>query len=147
MVSEGGPLTIERGPLTTLIFYVLLASMGGLLAELSLQAHYEDATQIIPLVLLAGGLIVLIADRAAPRRWTRALVQLMMALLIVGGMLGMYFHFRGSREFQLEMDPQIAGTTLVWSVLRAKSPPTLSPGRLMQMGLLGLGYAYVRRTR
>lgn len=147
MVSEGGPRTIERGPLTTLIYYVLLASMSGLLAELSLQAHYEDATQIIPLVLLAGGLIVLIADRAAPRRCTRALVQLMMALLIVGGMLGMYFHFRGSREFQLEMDPQIAGTTLVWSVLRAKSPPTLSPGMLMQMGLLGLGYAYVRRTR
>jgi hypothetical protein len=58
----------------------------------------------------------------------------------------MVLHFQGSREFQLEMDPSMSGLDLVWHVLRAKSPPTLSPGTMVQMGILGLGYAYLRRT-
>ena len=63
------------------------------------------------------------------------------------GCSGMYFHYRGSREFQLEMDPSMSGTNLIWKVLQAKSPPTLSPGTMVQMGILGLGYAYLRKGR
>jgi hypothetical protein len=70
-----------------------------------------------------------------------------MALFIGAGLLGMFFHFQGSREFQLEMDPTMSGIDLVWHVLRAKSPPTLSPGTMVQMGILGLGYAYLRRSK
>ena len=47
----------------------------------------------------------------------------------------------------MEMDPQMRGTTLVWHVLRAKSPPTLAPGSMVQLGILGLGYAYLRRDK
>ena len=43
------------------------------------------------------------------------------------------------------MDPQMRATSLVWHVLRAKSPPTLAPGSMVQLGILGLGYAYLRR--
>ena len=68
------------------------------------------------------------------------IVQLMMVLFIAAGLLGMYFHYRGSREFQLEMDPAMGGMALIWKVLQAKSPPTLSPGTMVQMGILGLGY-------
>jgi hypothetical protein len=71
----------------------------------------------------------------------------MMILIVGAGLLGVYFHFNGSREFQLEMDPQMRGTSLVWHVLRAKSPPTLAPGSMMQLGILGLGYAYLRRVK
>jgi hypothetical protein len=70
-----------------------------------------------------------------------------MVLFIAAGLLGMYFHYQGSREFQIEMDPTMSGMNLMWHVLQAKSPPTLSPGTMVQMGILGLGYAYLRRTQ
>ena len=127
------------------ILAVLGLGMTGLLAELALIAHYEDAAQWIPIVLLAVGLAALAADLTLSTSWTQLVIQLTMVLMIGAGVLGMYFHFQGSREFQLEMDPQMRGTTLVWHVLRAKSPPTLAPGSMMQLGILGLGYAYLRR--
>jgi hypothetical protein len=142
-VAQDHRLTI----ISTVIFAVLMLGMAGLLAELALIAHYEDATQWIPLALLAAGLVVLVADRALARGWTQLLVQLAMVLVIAAGVLGVYFHFQGSREFQVEMDPQMRGTTLVWHVLRAKSPPTLAPGSMVQLGILGLGYAYLRRAK
>jgi hypothetical protein len=71
---------------------------------------------------------------------------LSMVMFIGAGLLGMFFHFQGSKEFQLEMDSSLSGFDLMWHVLRAKSPPTLSPGTMVQMGMLGLGYAYLRRT-
>jgi hypothetical protein len=127
------------------VLIVLLLGMAGTLAELTLIAHYEDLTQWIPIVLLAVGLAALAVDLAFARGWTQLLIQLTMVLVMGAGALGIYFHFHGSREFQLEMDPQMRGTTLVWHVLRAKSPPTLAPGSMVQLGILGLGYAYLRR--
>lgn len=128
------------------ILGVLMLGMSGLLAELALIAHYEDVTQWIPIALLAAGLVVVAADLVLARGWTQLLIQLTMVLVVAAGLLGIYFHFQGSREFQLEMDPQMRGTALIWHVLRAKSPPTLAPGSMIQLGVLGLGYAYLRRT-
>ena len=129
------------------ILLVLLLGMGGLLAELALIAHYEDVTQWVPLALLAAGLLVVVGDLFLARSWTQLLIQLTMVLVVAAGVLGIYFHFQGSREFQLEMDPEMRGTALVWHVLRAKSPPTLAPASMIQLGVLGLGYAYLRRTK
>lgn len=129
------------------ILGVLMLGMSGLLAELALIAHYEDVMQWIPIALLAAGLVVVAADLVLARGWTQLLIQLTMVLVVAAGLLGIYFHFQGSSEFQLEMDPQMRGTALIWHVLRAKSPPTLAPGAMIQLGVLGLGYAYLRRTK
>ena len=69
-----------------------------------------------------------------------------MVMVVAAGLLGIFLHFQGSKEFQLEMDPAMDGMDLMWHVLRAKSPPTLAPGSMVQIGILGLGYAYLRRT-
>ena len=98
------------------------------------------------IALLAPDSCCSLRSRSRPRV-DATLVQIMMVLMVAAGALGIYFHFHGSREFQLEMDPQMRGTTLVWHVLRAKSPPTLAPGSMMQLGILGLGYAYLRRNK
>ncbi|MBC7771771.1 MAG: hypothetical protein H7210_04685 [Pyrinomonadaceae bacterium] len=135
-------VTIRR-----VILGVLLLGVTGLLAELILIGHYEDVKQWIPLCMLATGVAAVALEIVHRRVWTLSLVRLTMALFICTGGLGMYYHFRGSREFQVEMDPSMSGTRLVWQVLRSKSPPTLSPGTLVQMGILGLGYAYLRRTK
>lgn len=143
------PVTHDQrlSTIRTVILAVLIFGIGGLLAELLLIAHYEDATQWVPLVLLAAGLVALAIDLVLARGWSQLLIQLTMVLVVAAGALGIYFHFHGSREFQLEMDPQMRGATLVWHVMRAKSPPTLAPGSMVQLGVLGLGYAYLRRTQ
>ena len=137
------PLTVIR----RVILGVLLLGMTGLLAELLLIGHYEDSPQFIPLILTGVGVVTLLVQLVYPRGWTLSLVTIVMALFIGAGVLGMYFHFHGSSEFQREMDPTMTGTTLLWHVLRAKSPPTLSPGTMIQMGILGLGYVYLLRPR
>jgi hypothetical protein len=129
-----------------LMLGVLLLGMTGLVTELTLLAHYEDAQQLIPLGLLGLGIVGVILDLILSRRWTRMVVQTLMALLILAGLLGVYLHYQGSREFQLEMDATMGGMDLMWHVLRAKSPPTLAPGSMVQLGLLGLGYTYLRRV-
>lgn len=129
------------------ILAVLLLGMIGLLAELLLLAHYEDLRQQIPLAVLVVGLVAVLVSVGVRRPWSQALLQLSMALFIAAGLTGMLLHFQGSREFQLEMDPSMGGVDLLWHVLRAKSPPTLSPGTMVQMGILGLGYAYLRRKK
>jgi hypothetical protein len=138
---------MELVAIRRVILAVLLLGMTGLLVELTLLSHYEDFKQWIPLVVLSAGIVSIIVQLAHPREWTLIIVRLIMVLFIVSGLFGMYFHYRGSREFQLEMDPSMGGTNLVWKVLRAKSPPTLSPGMMVQMGILGLGYAYLLRIQ
>jgi hypothetical protein len=146
VTREGGSIVEARvAAITTLLFLVLLLGMSGLLVELALLAHYEDLNQRIPLGLLGAGIVVLLVDRVSPAAWTRHAIQFVMLFFIAAGLLGMYLHFAGSRAFQLEMDPEMRGMTLVWHVLQAKSPPTLSPGTMVQMGILGLGYAYLRK--
>ena len=64
--------------------------------------------------------------------------RLSMLLLMFSGATGAVLHFRANSEFQLEMDPSIGGMALVSKVLHAKAPPTLAPGNLALLGLLGL---------
>ena len=138
---------MELAVIRRVILAVLLLGIVGLMAELLLLGHYEGFTQWIPLLVLGAALGALALDAARARWWTRGLLALVMLSFVGTGLLGVYFHFAGSREFRREMDPTMSGTALVWHVLRAKSPPTMAPGTLVQMGILGLGYAYLRRTK
>jgi hypothetical protein len=65
-----------------------------------------------------------------------------MALFLVAGVAGVYYHYRANVEFQRESDPSIAGRALLTAVLHAKVPPALAPGILVQLGLLGIAYTY-----
>jgi hypothetical protein len=65
-----------------------------------------------------------------------------MLVFLAAGAAGVYYHYRANVEFQRETDPSLAGRALIWSVLRAKVPPALAPGVLVQLGLIGLVYAY-----
>ena len=65
-----------------------------------------------------------------------------MLVFLVAGAAGVYYHYRANVEFQRETDPSLAGRALWWKVLRAKVPPALAPGIMVQLGLIGLVYAY-----
>ena len=56
-------------------------------------------------------------------------------------------HYESNSEFQREMDPSLTGWPLLVKVMQAKAPPALAPASMMQIGLLGLLYAYRTPTR
>ena len=124
-----------------LLLAVILFGTVGLAAELLLIEHYEDLEQFIPVGMLAIGFVaaVLVWRRPSPRVLRG--YRIIMALYVVVGLVGMFFHIRGNMEFALERDPALTGLRLAWKALAGASP-TLAAGAIAQLGLLGLIHAY-----
>lgn len=127
------------------ILIILVLGMTGTFAELILLVHYEDLKQLIPLGLIAFALLLLFLHLAVPRPWSLFVFQGTMVLFVIAGMLGVFLHYEGSKEFQLEMDPSLTGMNLFWKAAQTKAPPKLAPGLMVQLGLLDLVYAFTHR--
>jgi len=125
-----------------LLVWVLLFGIIGTTVDLVLLAHYEDALQLIPLVVLAAGLAAVVGHLVQPRSWTVRALQVMMSLFVAAGVTGIGLHFDGASGFQLEIDPSLEWWPLVKKVARSQSPPLLAPAGMVQLGLIGLIYAF-----
>jgi hypothetical protein len=121
---------------------ILLLGTGGTMVELLLVGHDEGAIQLVPLVLLGIGFLTVCWRMASGSSASAAAVQIVMVLFLAAGAAGVYFHYQANVEFQRETDPSLAGRALLWNVLRAKVPPALAPGVMVQLGLIGLAYTY-----
>ena len=130
-------LAILRGALLV----ILILGLAGVLAELILLEHTEEAWQRLPIFMIIASLIVLAwhaVDRSAVP--VRAL-QLTMILFTLTGALGVALHLKGNLDFELDMQPSLSGMTLLWQTLKGATP-TLAPGTMVQLGLIGLAYTY-----
>ncbi len=128
-------------PFRKLVFALILMGIIGLSAELLLLEHIETFTQWIPLLVLAAGLIASIWLAVRPGIAALRSFQTVMAAFVLAGLAGVYFHYTGNVEFALERDSELSGVSLVWKALRGATP-SLAPGALAQLGLLGLAYTY-----
>ena len=130
-------LAILRGALLV----ILAIGLVGVLGELLLLEHTEETWQRLPIFMIIAGLIVLgwhgVDHGPVP---VRAL-QAMMALFVLTGAIGVALHLKGNIEFELEMQPTLRGTTLLWQTLKGATP-TLAPGAMVQLGLIGLAYSF-----
>lgn len=135
-MTYGTLATIRR-----MLFLALVVGLFGTMAELLLLGHYEDWKQYTPLVVLVlalGAQGWYVTTRSA--RGVRA-VRAAMWMLMVSGCVGVVLHFRGNREFELEMTPSMAG----WELFRETvtgATPALAPGSLIPLGLIGLAWAF-----
>ena len=120
---------------------LIVIGIVGLIAELLLLDHTESFNQWIPLISLAVGLIATIAVWRGPSSTTLAAFRIIMYVFVAAGLLGVYFHFAGNVEWAHERDPDLGGLTLVWKALKGATP-SLAPGALAQLGLLGLIFAW-----
>jgi hypothetical protein len=127
--------------LRRILLLLVLVGIIGLVIELLLLEHTESFNQWIPLIALALGLISSLFVMFRPGRGSIRVFQWIMASFVMAGILGLYLHYRGNVEFALERDPEVRGLRLVWKALRGATP-TLAPGALAQLGLLGLAYSY-----
>jgi len=121
---------------------VLVLGMVGTGVELFLIAHYEDTLQLVPLATIAIAVAVLIWHIVKNDALSVRALQATMVLFLLAGAAGMWFHFRGGAEFQLEIDAAQSRWDIFAKVMRAKAPPVLASGVMVQLGLLGLLYAY-----
>ena len=121
---------------------LLVLGLVGTVTELILLGHYEQPLQLVPVVLIAIALAVVVWHVMRHDTASLRALQVVMALFVLAGFAGVAAHFHGSVEFQLDLNPEMSTWELVEKVLRAKAPPVLAPGMMLQFGLLGLAYAY-----
>src|SRR5258708_17666171 len=138
--KAGADSIVER--LRLWVLGVLVLGLIGTVTELILLEHYEQPLQFVPLVLIVLGVIVLAWHAMRPGTASLRTLQIVMGLFVLAGFAGMAAHFNGSAEYQLELDPDMNTWDLLEKILHAKAPPLLAPGMMMQMGVLGLAYAY-----
>ena len=142
--TGGGPMSVERRVLAAVhlaLWWVLVVGLVGLEIELLLLKHTEGVWQILPLVLLGVGL--LIALWYFRRRSAGAVIAMScaMALFIASGVAGTLLHYQGNVVYEQESNPGLAGRELYKAAVQG-STPTLAPGAMIQLGLLGFIVAF-----
>lgn len=116
-----------------------LVALGllGTLAELLLIPHLEDYWQLAPLVvsgLVLGGIAW---HLGAPGRASARALAVLLLLLAACGVAGLWFHFEANLEFEREVARDVEGLALVWRAVQGTAPPSLAPGALVYLALLG----------
>jgi hypothetical protein len=123
-----------------LLLALLAAGCAATGVELLLLGHFEELTQIVPLVLLAAGLAIAAWHLVSARASVPALRWLMVAFILSGG-VGITLHYRGNVEFELEMYPSLAGMELIGKTLTGATP-VFAPGTMALLGAVGLSALY-----
>lgn len=134
---------VERGLRRALLALAGLTGLG-LVGELLLIGHTEEALQLAPIAL--GGLTALAAawaartpDDAAPK----PLRALSLALVLTSA-LGVWEHLESNLEFERELRPDQSTVTALLGALSGSSP-LLAPGALV-VAALALAAAVWRLT-
>jgi len=142
---EAQPSKVSADPVGMLRLWILVVLVLGLLGtvtELVLLSHYEQPVQLVPVVLIVLALVVLVWHAIGRSTASLRVLLGLMVLFVLASFAGFAAHFHGSAEFQLDLEPSLSTWELVEKVMRAKAPPLLAPGMMMQLGLLGLAYVY-----
>jgi hypothetical protein len=133
-------------PLRRALTWIAVAGFAGTAGDLLLLEHYEDPWQWAPLAIAAAGIAALAAQIIQPSGASLLTTRAVMTASIVAAVTGVWLHYRGSMEFQLETDPSLGGLGLLLKVLRSKAPPTMAPFNLAILGLVGLASTYRQRA-
>jgi hypothetical protein len=111
-------------------------------AELLLVGHFDDANQLVPLVLAAAGLVAMLAVSLSPRVAVLRAFQFVMLLYAGAGIIGITLHYKANVAHVHETDPSLEGSALLKKAVASSAPPALAPGLMVQLALLGLAYTY-----
>jgi hypothetical protein len=110
-------------------------------AELLLIGHFEEVSQLVPILLLGLSIAVAVWHLIVPRAAIVRVFQVAMGLLLAAGVVGIGLHYNGNEQFELEMYPSLVGMELVQKTLTGATP-VLAPGTLTLLGLIGLVETY-----
>jgi len=131
----------HRVTLRRILLAILLLGVVGLVIELLLIEHYEKRWEFVPLVLLGMALPSVLAVIWRPNARSVKTLRIVMALCVLSAPLGIWRHYSGNVEWELERKPEARGLPLMWKSLRGATP-ILAPGAMAQLGLLGLAFTF-----
>lgn len=120
----------------------MLLGLLGTGAELLLVGHTEGSWQLVPLALIAAGLVLAAWSALHGRRAVLRALQGVLVLHVAAGLVGLFQHYQANVEFEREMYSSLRGIELFWKAIQGASPPTLAPGAMILLGLLGLLSTY-----
>lgn len=128
--------TIRR----VLVALVILGAMG-LIAELLLLEHYETAWQYAPIALLVFAMVTGTVAALRPSHTVLRIFQSVMVLCVASGLVGVFLHYQGNVEWEIERNAAMRGWELFREAMMGATP-ALAPGAMAQLGLVGLAFAW-----
>lgn len=127
--------------LRTLLLLTFVVSLTGVLAELLLLEHFEDAWQWAPIGILGASLLTLGWHALERGPASLNVLRGLMVLSLVSGLVGVFLHYQGNVEFEIEMYPDLTGWNLFKDSMMGATP-ALAPGSMIQIGLIGLAWTF-----
>ena len=124
------------------LLVILVLGLAGTEVELLLLKHTDGFWQVVPLVLMGLALLALLALALVPSLATIRAVQVLMGTFVLSGAAGILLHYRGNTEWELERMASLSGFDLFRHAIMGATP-TLAPGTMVQLGLVGLLYTYL----
>ena len=127
--------------LRTVLLTTFVLGVLGVAAELLLIEHFEDPWQFAPLGLFALSLLVLAWYAVQRGRASLRAFQGVMLLFAASGAIGLWLHYAGNMEFELERDATLDGFALLRESLMGATP-ALAPGTMVLLAAVGLAYTF-----
>jgi hypothetical protein len=125
------------------LLFILALGLLGTLGELLLLRHWGGVRELIPFVLVVVALPVLVWYLASESPSSRRTLQATMVAFLLAGILGSWFHFTANIGYEQESNPGLALGPVVRLAIGG-STPTLAPGALIELGLVGLLLAFLQ---
>lgn len=123
------------------ILVILVIVLVGTEIELFLLKHTEDYWQLVPIVLIPLTLVILTWHGVTKGRAALRTLQGVMLLCVISGGIGVIQHYRANLIDAAESDPSLSGRGLYIGALQG-AIPALAAGTMVQIGLLGLAFAF-----
>ena len=127
--------------LRNFLFGLAAFMCAGTIVELLLAKHFDEPMQIVPFVLCAAGIVVVFLAWRQPSRGVLQALRGVMALLVLGSLIGVYEHIESNLEVVREVQPNAAASTVLLKTLTGAAP-MLAPGILALVALLAIAATY-----
>ncbi len=137
MIVQQATVTLLRRAL----LYIMVVGSVGTIVELLLLKHTDGVWQVVPLVLNGVLLLVLVWYGVARSAAAIRALQVILVLCFASSGVGLVQHFRGNLVYSHESNPSLSGRELYVEALMG-STPTLAPGMMAQLALIGLAFAF-----
>ena len=131
----------ESGWLRRIVAGLVAFGLLAIAAELVLIEHVENLSQLAPVIVLPVAAVLLAPVALGVVPWNVVALRGALAVVVLAGIAGVGLHVYESWQFQAEVDPSQRAVARAWAAVRAQSPPSLAPGQIALLGLLGLAAA------
>ena len=123
------------------LLLVQVMGLVGLENELFLIKHTDGVWEWVPIVLIGVAAVTVLWYMVRRSAASLRVLQAMMILFVASGVLGLLLHFRGNVSYERDSNPSLSGRALYQAAVLG-STPTLAPGAMIQLGLVGLVFIF-----